>query len=101
MSISFLKGIQRIEIVLIAILFLVSAFSQNFVYKLYSIFPEAVKWLMVNVYNLIVGDFFSNIGLDSEFWWGLGRGLSTALVIGLILWVINMVVRWIYLGFKK
>lgn len=101
MSISFPKGIQRIEIVLIAIIFLVSAFSQNFVYKLYSIFPEAVKWLMVNLYNLIVVDFFSTIGLDSEFWWGLGRGLSTAVVIGLLLLIINKLFKWVYAGFIK
>lgn len=56
---------------------------------------------MVATYNLIVVDFFSNIGLDSEFWWGFGRGLSTSIVIGLIFWIFNKTVKWVYVGFNK
>jgi hypothetical protein len=96
-----LNGIHRIELVFVAILFFMSAFSSTFVYKLYSYLPEAIKWLMVNIYNLIVVDFFSNIGFDSEFWWGFGRGLSTAIVAGLIFWILNKIIKWIYVGFNK
>jgi hypothetical protein len=98
---NYLNGIQRVEIVLIAIIFLISSFSQNFVYKIYSILPEVITWPMVATYNLIVVDFFSNIGLDSEFWWGFGRGLSTSIVIGLIFWIFNKTVKWVYVGFNK
>ncbi len=101
MSINYLNGIHRIEVVLVSIFFFISALSSKFVYKLYSILPDAITWLMVAIYNLIVADLFSNIGLDSEFWWGLGRGLSTAFVIGLILLIMNKAIKWVYAGFTK
>ena len=101
MAFNYRNGMQRIQIVLIAVIFLISSFSQNFVFKLYSILPEVVKWPMVATYNLIVVDFFYNIGLDSEFWWGFGRGLSTAMIVGLFIWFINKLFTWAYAGFIK
>ena len=96
-----LNGFQRIKFIVVIAAFLIAAFSSNFVYRTYDAFPEPVVWLMVTIYNLLVVDMFSSIGLDSPFWWGLGRGISTAVVVGLFLWIFSLSISWIYVGFKK
>jgi hypothetical protein len=103
MPINFHKGIQRVEIVLITILFMFASFSSDnfFWIKFFPILPELFQWSMVAIYNIIVVDFFSNIGLDSKFWWGLGRGLTTAFFIGLFFYLIKKVIKWVYAGFIK
>ena len=96
-----LNGIQRIEFIVVIASFLMAAFSSNFVYRTYSALPEPVVWMMVSIYNLLVVDIFSSIGLDSPLWWGIGHGFSTAMVIALFLWILNCSISWVYEGFKK
>jgi hypothetical protein len=96
-----LSGIHRIVLIVVTAVFLMAAFSSNFVYRSYDVLPAPVVWLMVSIYNLIVVDIFSSIGLDSPFWWGLGSGISTAFVIGLLMWILSRSISWIYAGFKK
>lgn len=96
-----LSGVHRIELFVVIAIFLMAAFSSNFAYRLYDVLPEPFVWLMVAIYNFLVVDTFSSIGLDSPFWWGLGHGISTATVIGLLLWILNCSISWIYAGFKK
>jgi len=96
-----LSGIHRIELIIVIVVFFIAAFSSTFVYRSYDALPAPVVWLMVAIYNLLVADIFSNIGLDSPFWWGLGNGISTAVVIGLLLWILNHSASWVYAGFKK
>jgi hypothetical protein len=95
-----LNGIHRIQVMVVLAVFFLSAFSMNFVGGLYSLLPEGIIWLMVGINNFLV-HALANSGLDAPLWWGIGNGFSSAIVIALLLWILNLSVSWIYAGFKK